>query len=82
LTELKKLRKEEAARGAIGKLGLRDEKLWRHISEALLKNHGINRSLAGCKYYWGRFGRARSSFDERVNKDDAKLSTSVQTKKK
>lgn len=80
--ELRRLRDEEANNNLTGTLGLRDEKLWGHISRTLRERHNIHRSLAGCKYYWGRFGREKSGFDERVYKDPQKLSTSVQHKKR
>jgi hypothetical protein len=80
--ELRRLRSEEEKDGLTGKSGLRDEKLWGYISRVLQERHNVKRSLAGCKYYWGRFGREKSGFDERAIKDEKKLSTSVQHKKK
>lgn len=80
--ELRRLRREEQADGLTGKLGLRDERLWRYIANVLQERHSVDRSLAGCKYYWGRFGRARSGFDERAVQEGKSLSTSVQHKKK
>jgi hypothetical protein len=80
--ELKTLRAREEREGRTGKLGLRDEKLWAYISKVLKEKYNIDRSLAGAKYYWGRFGRAKSGFDERVVKDAKNMSTSVQHKKR
>lgn len=79
--ELKALRNWEAGQSLTGKLGLRDEKLWAYISKALKERYDIDRSLSGAKYYWGRFGRAKSGFDERAVQDANNLSTSVQHKK-
>jgi hypothetical protein len=75
------LRKREAENGLVGKLGLRDERLWGYVSTTLKDDYAIDRTLAGCKYYWARFGRERSNFDERADKSANCKSTSVQHKK-
>jgi hypothetical protein len=80
--ELRRLRREEEERGYKGRGVMRDEKLWAYISEALLRRHNIHRTLAGCKYYWGRFGRKKSGFDERIKSDPNNLSTSVQHRRR
>jgi hypothetical protein len=79
--ELRRLRDEEKDQGLTGKLGKRDAKLWKYISDVLLSRHQIDRSPMACKYYWGRHGRAKTEFDERAAKDPTRLATSVQTKR-
>ena len=79
--EIRRLRAEEASMGLTGKKGLRDTKLWGEISRNLLANHQVNRSASACKNQWSRYGRARSGFDERAEKDPNNLATSVQKKK-
>jgi hypothetical protein len=80
--ELRRLRREEEERGCNGRGVMRDEKLWAYMPEGLLRRHNIRRSLASCKYYWGRFGREKSGFDERIKKDPNNLSTSVQNRRR
>ena len=80
--ELRRLRREEEERGCNGRGVTRDEKLWAYMPEGLLRRHNIRRSLASCKYYWGRFGREKSGFDERIKKVPNNLSTSVQNRRR
>lgn len=77
VSELRELRSTERADGRVGKLGLRDVKLWTYISNRLGAS-GIYRTPSACKDYFSRYGRLRSGFDERAIPVPHQLATSTQ----
>jgi hypothetical protein len=83
LYSLVKARRDYEKENNAGKADqLRDVNLWNEMSRKI-RLQGFHRSSASCKCFWGRFGRDRFKYEERINpKNPGQLVTSAQLSKK